>query len=475
MDRHDIASRALPRSAEVWARLTGLVDPRPRTFFPVRPPSPRAEALAAAFLTSDAWTRPALTLHGAAAFDVRRDAAWLTKAVKLALERFASPPRARFRGLARALDEVLVEHGHLPLPPIRAFPVPALAMGEARWPVPPLGTTGDLAAWLGLTTDETTWFADPRGLERRPHADEALRHYRYAWVPKASGGLRLLEAPKPRMKHIARRILHGVLDHVPPHEAAHGFRAGRSAKTHAERHVGAEIVVRVDLADFFLTIDAARVRAIFVAMGYPSEVAFLLGSLTTNIAPVVPNAPPAGASHGAVASLRRAEMLARTRHLPQGAPTSPALANLAAYGLDVRLSAAANAASARYTRYADDLVFSGDAAFARSATRFVRLATRIVRDEGFFVNRAKTRYMRRGARQTVTGVVVNERPTLARDEAEHLEAILYNCVRSGPDSQNREDVPDFRAHLRGRVAHAASLDAKRAAPLLELFARITWE
>jgi hypothetical protein len=168
-------------------------------------------------------------------------------------------------------------------------------------------------------------------------------------------------------------------------------------------------------------------------------------------------------------------MLARTRHLPQGAPTSPAIANLAAYGLDVRLSAAASAVSARYSRYADDLVFSGDASFARRAVRFVHLVEKIAREEGFVVNRAKTRLMRKGARQSVTGVVVNERPTIGRAEAERLEAILFNCVRYGPATQNRDGVPEFRAHLRGMVAHASGIDTQRSARLVELFARIAWD
>ena len=113
--------------------------------------------------------------------------------------------------------------------------------------------------------------------------------------------------------------------------------------------------------------------------------------------------------------------------------------------------------------------------FARGVTRFVRLVETIARDEGFLVNRAKTRLMRVGARQTVTGVVVNERPTFARAEAKRLEAVLFNCVRHGPLSQNREGHADFEAHLQGRVAHVQGIDEKRARRLVELFGRIRWD
>jgi hypothetical protein len=250
---------------------------------------PGAEALAAAFLTSDAWTLDALRMHAADAFAISPRTAWLGRAAKRALAAFDGPPRARFRDLVLVVEP---EIDHLrPLARARRFPVPALAMGPMRWPVPPLATAGALASWLGITPAELMWFADPRALERLPSAAEPLRHYRYAWVPKPSGGLRLLEAPKPRLKQIQRRILAGILDVVPPHEAAHGFRAARSPRSHAAIHAGSSIVVRVDLADFFLSISSAHVRAIFAALGYPSETSWLLGCLATNIAPVVPHAP----------------------------------------------------------------------------------------------------------------------------------------------------------------------------------------
>jgi RNA-directed DNA polymerase len=433
---------------------------------------PIAEALAAAFLTSDEWTARTLALHGAEALGVTSSERpqWLRDAAKRATVHFDEPPRARFRDLVRTIQDVL--HSLVPLR-IARFPVPALAMADIRFPVPPLATSGELAQWLSITTNELVWFADPRGLERLSHAAESLRHYRYRWVRKRAGGYRLLEAPKPRTKRIQQRILHGLLDVVPAHAAAHGFVAGRSPRTHAERHAGSAIVIRLDLADFFLHVGAAHVRAIFAALGYPDEVAWNLTCLTTNVAPVRPRAlTEDDVSH--LAAIRRAEMLARTRHLPQGAPTSPALANLAAFALDVRLAAAAERAGARYSRYADDLVFSGDATFARSADAFARLVTEIAVDEGFPVNRSKTRFMRRGARQVVTGIVVNERPTIARRDVDRLEALLFNCVRHGQASQNRVGYIDFRSQLRGRIAYVASIDPKRAARLVVLFEKIDW-
>jgi hypothetical protein len=137
----------------------------------------------------------------------------------------------------------------------------------------------------------------------------------------------------------------------------------------------------------------------------------------------------------------------------------------------VRLAALARAFDAEYTRYADDLVFSGDFA----PDRLVALVTAIARAEGFAVRPDKTRVMRRSARQRVTGVVVNERPNLPRDAYDRLKATLTNCVRHGPADQNRDAVPDWRAHLLGRVAWAEHVNAARGARLRALFDRIRWD
>jgi hypothetical protein len=163
-----------------------------------------------------------------------------------------------------------------------------------------------------------------------------------------------------------------------------------------------------------------------------------------------------------------------TRHLPQGAPTSPALANLAALRLDRRLSGLARRAGVVYTRYADDLTFSGGDDLAQARARFGALVAVIAGEEGFALNHRKTRLMRRGVRQHVTGVVVNVRPNVRRTDFDALKAILTNCARLGPATQNRAGLADFRAHLAGRVAQMASIHAGRGAKLRELFARIVW-
>ena len=344
-------------------------------------------------------------------------------------------------------------------------------MWPSAWPVPPVTTPGALASFLEITPAQLDGFADLQGRAQRS-LDGPMRHYRYAWRIKASGSLRLIEAPKPRLKAIQRRLLDEILASIPPHNAAHAYRPGRSIRTFAEPHAGQKVVLKLDLGDFFPTINAARVVRIFMTAGYPEPVARLIAGLCTNRAPHALWRDPASPTRGP--DLWRLRKLYSAPHLPQGAPTSPALANLCAYRLDARLHALAASAQAHYTRYADDLVFSGGPEFARAVQRFSIHAGAVAIEEGFTVNDRKTRILRRGARQRVAGVVINQHPNLARAEFDRLKATLHNCVEVGPRSQNHLAHSDFRAHLSGRVAHLAMLNPQRALKLQTLLNAIPW-
>jgi hypothetical protein len=329
---------------------------------------------------------------------------------------------------------------------------------------------------LALDPAELDWFADLRGLAASQLGSK-LEHYRYRTMLKRSGRLRLIEAPKPRLKQIQRRLLAEILHQVPAHAAVHGFVPGRSIATFAAPHAGRRVVLRMDLRDFFPSIRAARVGAFFRTAGYSDVVAAALTGLATNAAPVGVW-KGAAREHPALAAgpglLENARSLYCRPHLPQGAPTSPALANICFRSADQRLQALARSAGAQYTRYADDLAFSGGASFARGARRFALHVAAIVEEEGFHVEHRKTRLTPSSARQTLAGVVVNERPSLPRGEIEKLEAILVNCVRRGPEGQNRDAHPRFREHLAGRIAFLAMLHPAKAKRLRAIFDRIAW-
>jgi retron-type reverse transcriptase len=346
------------------------------------------------------------------------------------------------------------------------YATPSPEMAESPWRVPPLATTRELATWIGIALDDLAVLADRRGISRSSQ-DPRARHYRYAWIPKPTGGSRLVEAPKLRLRIAQRRILDGILAPIPPHDSAHGFRAGRSVVSFAKAHVGHDVVIRVDLQAFFTSVFGARVIGILRTAGYPEEVSRTLAALCTHRTPsdVLATAPVRD-------PLDFARL--RTPHLPQGAPTSGALANLAAYRLDVRVAGLASKLGANYSRYADDLVLSGDRELARAAPTIVARLAAIAADEGFSLNFRKTRVMTSSARQRITGIVVNEKLSVPRAEIDRLRAILHNCTRHGPAAQNRGAHADFRAHLRGRVAWVSSLDPAKGARLRAMFEQIRW-
>jgi RNA-directed DNA polymerase len=410
-----------------------------------------AQVLAAAFLSGE-WELDAMTRRARRAVGPR---VWLRPVVVEVLAAYHRPPLDRPRELVAYVAIVIEELPRRPRMPPRVLWEPTFhpAMGFARWPVPRLDTVGALASYLGLELGALEWFADVRGLERVV-GDERLRHYRYARLPRRSGPPRVLEAPKPRLKALQRRLLREVLDPIPVHAAAHGFVRGRSARTHALTHVDRRVVVRLDLEDFFAGVTAARVFGIFRAAGYPESVAHVLTGLCTNAVPVEESVP---------GHWRLSRRLA-TPHLPQGAPTSPMLANLAAFALDRRLTGLAAAIGATYTRYADDLVLSSDGHLRTP----VAAITEIARAEGFRVNVAKTRVMGRGRRQTVTGIVVNARPNVPRAEYDALKATLHQAALDGPAADLDPTV------LLGRIAWVDSLNPTRGAKLRAAFAAITW-
>jgi hypothetical protein len=240
----------------------------------------------------------------------------------------------------------------------------------------------------------------------------------------------------------------------------------------AAPHVGRRVVLRLDLKDFFPSIHGARIPAFFRLAGYPEPVADLLGGLCMNATPrSLWNMLGRGID---VKHMIEARTLYAWPHLPQGAPTSPALANFCAYRMDCRLSGLAQSAGAVYTRYADDLAFSGDGAFERSVLRFAAQVAAILNEEGFTVHFRKTRVMRQGVRQYLAGIVVNEHPNIVRADFDRLKAILTNCVRHGSQSQNREAHPAFQSHLQGRIAFVKSVSPAKGAKLRKLFEQIVW-
>lgn len=235
-----------------------------------------ANGIADAFLAGD-WEPAAMARRAQRAVGHRR--VWLRDLAVLAYHGFPSPPHDRRRELARFLSaceplRTAVAKGwqrSSAAPGLQRRLFPSTSMGERRWPVAEHHTVKDLQSFLGLSAADLLWYADTKALER--YSAGRLRHYRYRWVPKRAGGARLIEEPKPMLKHFQRVLLRDILDHIPSHGAARAFRPGGSVLTYARGHAGQAVVVHLDLENFFGSVVAGRVFGIFKSAGYPEAVA----------------------------------------------------------------------------------------------------------------------------------------------------------------------------------------------------------
>jgi hypothetical protein len=295
--------------------------------------------------------------------------------------------------------------------------------------LPKLETRKDVLGWLKL--------GGLRELRKLMRAGTgAGSPYVSFTIPKANGEPRTITAPRLALRRVQRQILDELLGKLPTHAAAHGFVKRRSAVSNAKPHEGTQLVIKLDLKDFFPTISYHRVRGLLCGYGFTPEVADVLAGLTTHRA-VLPDG-----------------YVVWPGVLPQGAPTSPTLANLICRRLDSRLSGLAKRMGARYTRYADDLTFS----FAKGMDqkndlgRFLWWVNQVCQQEGFAENIGKRKILRPSAQQRITGIVVNSGLAVPRAMRRTFRAILHNCRIHGLASQAR-GRKDFRAYLLGYASY----------------------
>ncbi|MBO0929490.1 reverse transcriptase family protein [Fibrella aquatilis] len=274
-----------------------------------------------------------------------------------------------------------------------------------------------LAQAMSLPLSELRFLAYNRAVS-------TVSHYKRFYLAKKSGGKRLISAPMPRLKKAQLWVLEHILHKVQPTEFAHGFVTDRSILTNATPHVGQDVVINVDLKNFFPTIGYPRVKGLLTKLGYSEAIATILALLCTE------------------PDTEAVQMDGKTYHvgngertLPQGAPTSPAITNLLAYRLDRRLQGMAARFGYAYTRYADDLTFSATGAAAGKANQVLWAVEQIVQSEGFTVHPDKVTVMRKGDQQRVTGIVVNQKPSIDRATLRQFRALLHQIGQSGWESK----------------------------------------
>lgn len=289
---------------------------------------------------------------------------------------------------------------------------PAKALADNA--LPTLPDVDALAKALGLTVPRLRWMTYHRDVDTGTH-------YRRWLVPKRDGSPRLISAPKKELKAAQRWIMREITEHLPVHGAAHGFIKGRSILSNAVVHADATVVVKFDILGFYPTVTMRRVRGLLRRAGLTEQVATLMALLATE------SPREEIETHG-----KKHYVATGPRSLPQGAPTSPSITNALCFRLDCRLSGLARKLGCRYTRYADDLTFSWHGEQKPQIGGLLRAVKMIVRAEGFQIHDKKTRVMRNGARQKVTGLVVNQAPAgvpsarVPRSAVRHLRAAIKN-------------------------------------------------
>jgi RNA-directed DNA polymerase len=246
-----------------------------------------------------------------------------------------------------------------------------------------------------------------------------VNHYQKFYLPKKSGGRRLISAPMPRLKKVQHWILENILNKVTLHNAAHGFTASRSIVTNAKQHTGKAFVVNIDVKDFFPSIQFKRVKGLLRQLGYSEKIAVILALICTKA--VTDQVEIDGKQY----FVQKSE-----RVLPQGAPTSPAITNILCYKLDKRLQGLATKLNCNYSRYADDISFSANNS-GTNAQQLLWRIKKIVTDEGFTVHPEKIRIMRKGTKQEVTGLVVNEKMSVDRKKLRQFRAMLHQLKVKG--------------------------------------------
>ncbi|MCB9797091.1 MAG: RNA-directed DNA polymerase [Alphaproteobacteria bacterium] len=305
--------------------------------------------------------------------------------------------------------------------------------------LPALDDPDALAEALGMGVAELRWLTYHRDATKK-------LHYRRFTIPKSSGGERAIWAPMPKLKGAQRWVLREIVERLPVHGAAHGFVPGRSTATNAAMHQDAEVLVKMDIQDFFPTVSLPRVKGVFRQAGYREQVATLLALLCTESPRKVVE--------------REGEtwyLALGPRCLPQGAPTSPAITNALSMRLDRRLTGLAKKLGWRYTRYADDLSFSLPTSKKKRRREpnigaLIGGVRIIVESEGFKVNEKKTHVSRPGAQQKVTGLVINDGlgPRVPRQDRRRIRAALH-ALRLGkplPEGESIERIEGWIAYIR---------------------------
>lgn len=300
--------------------------------------------------------------------------------------------------------------------------------------VPVIFDLNHLSMYLGINKTKLSRFID-----------SSFNYYNQKKISKQSGEPRVIHIPSIEMKRIQKFILHEILYHIDVSKNATGFKPRCSIKENASPHVKQEYILNLDIKDFFTSIKYNQVKKVFLEIGYNSEVSDALAKLTTY-----------------------------KGFLPQGSSTSPYLSNLVCKSLDKNLNYYVSINNINYTRYADDMTFSGSEKIKESINQIEK----IIAAEGFRINKKKTRVISSNKRQEVTGLVVNDKININRKFIKQLRTEIYFCKKYGVSGHMRKKgltYSNFKHYLYGKAYYIKMINREKGEKFLEELNDINWE
>ncbi len=318
---------------------------------------------------------------------------------------------------------------------------------EQRLPI--LQNAEDIANAMQLTMPQISWLSYHRITAKTDH-------YHRFQIPKRKGGFRSIASPKPTLRTAQSWILENILSKIPVHENAMAFRKNRSITDNAEPHQGKGVVIKMDLKDFFPSIQFRRIKGLYQSFGYNEGVSTIFALICTDAFRV--NAQLDGQNFYVALG---------ERYLPQGACTSPTLTNIICRKLDRRLTGLAQKYGFTYTRYADDMVFSHPDKHNKTVAWILKCVKEVIAEEGFILHPDKTAVMRSHRRQAVTGIVVNERMNVSRRDLRKFRSFLHHYEQEGAAAMTKKLRKDATQYAKGYWAFINMVNPERAEKILK--------
>ena len=312
--------------------------------------------------------------------------------------------------------------------------------------------------------------------------------YRLFRIEKRTGAkgedsrYRVICVPDPGLLRVQHWLAKNVLRYGNCHPRSFAYAPKSDVVRAAAEHCNARWLIKLDIVNFFESISEKDAYEVFLRFGYQPLLAFEMARICTRLGRRTKSRAKLQLTREPRDGLPYTEW-SDMGHLPQGAPTSPMLSNLAVVKLDEDLSQVAEQGGLTYTRYADDITFSTSSKeFSRNdATTIVALCYEIIASHGFSPNTAKTKVVPPRARKIVLGLNVDgQHPRLGKSYKKQLRQHLYylstgaRAVLEHSKRRNFVSVAGLRNHLRGRIAYACRVEPMFGQQCLRAFEKIEW-